>query len=118
MTTALLHLMTSDGWAAARAAAEISPTPGAFVHLSTPEQVALPATYLFAGRDDVLLVVLDPALIGVEVRFEEGDPPHPDGRLFPHAYGSITTAAVVAVLPYRPRTDGGFDPPDLRTLPE
>jgi uncharacterized protein (DUF952 family) len=32
---------------------------------------------------------------------------------FPHAYGPVPTAAVTAVVPYRPRADGGFDAPDL-----
>lgn len=111
MTSPLLHLVTTAQWRAVLSAGAVEPAPGPFVHLSTPGQVALPASALFAGRDDVLLLVLDPARIGAEVRFEDGDPPHPDGLLFPHAYGPVPAAAVLAAVPYRPRPDGGFDAP-------
>lgn len=111
MVSPLLHLITTARWRAVLAAGVIEPAPGAFVHLSTPAQVALPATRLFAGRDDVLLLMFDPTRIGVEIRFEDGDPPHPHGLQFPHAYGPIPTAAVTAVVPYRPRSDGAFDAP-------
>jgi GNAT superfamily N-acetyltransferase len=35
---------------------------------------------------------------------------------FPHAYGPVPTAAVLAVLPYRPGADGAFTPPALPVL--
>ena len=63
MTEPLLHLIDPDGWQAAQAAGVIAPPSLAevgFVHLSTPEQVALPANQLFPGRTDILLLVLDP----------------------------------------------------------
>ena len=117
VTDVLLHLIEPDGWRAALAAGAVDPLPEVgFVHLSTPEQVSLPANRLFAGRSDILLLVLDPDRIGVEVRFEpgvHGDPPMPDGTMmrFPHAYGPVPTSAVVAVVPYRPGVDGTFTAP-------
>jgi uncharacterized protein (DUF952 family) len=114
VTDVLLHMIDAAGWRAARAAGAIVPAPGAgFVHLSTPAQVAVPANALFRGRDDVLLLVLDPGRLGVEVRFEPGDPPPPGdpSMLFPHAYGPIPTEAVRAVVAYRPGADGTFGPP-------
>jgi uncharacterized protein (DUF952 family)/GNAT superfamily N-acetyltransferase len=110
MATPLLHLVTTTGWRRILAAGGIEPAPGAFVHLSTVEQVAHPAGCLFAGRDDVVLLVLDPARLD-DVRFEDGDPPHPDGWRFPHAYARVPVSAVLAAVPYRPRADGRFDPP-------
>ena len=56
----LLHLCTVEDWATATARGGVDPVPGVgFVHLSTPDQVHLPAQRLFAGRDDVLLLVVD-----------------------------------------------------------
>jgi uncharacterized protein (DUF952 family) len=112
----LLHMCTTADWEAMRAAGVLAPPSLAevgFVPLSTPEQVALPANRLFHGRSDVLLLVLDPARIDVEVRWEPGVPGDPDSMRFPHAYGPIPTAAVTATLPYRPGDDGTFTAPPL-----
>jgi uncharacterized protein (DUF952 family) len=97
----LFHLVPRDVWATA-------PDPYVpagfdelgFVHLSTSQQVDIPGRALFAGRDDVLLLVLDPALLD-DVRLEDGVPPTPGVR-FPHLYGPLPHAAVLDVLPYRP----------------
>jgi uncharacterized protein (DUF952 family) len=112
----LLHMSTAAGWEAARAAGVLAPPSLAevgFVHLSTSEQVALPANRLFHGRSDVLLLVLDPARIGVEIRWEPGVPGDPESMRFPHAYGPIPTAAVLDAMPYPPNPDGSFALPDL-----
>ena len=106
----LLHLIPAADWPAARAAGALAPTHGEpFVHLSTAEQVTIPANALYPGRDDMLLLVVDPA--GLDVRYE----PDPHGRLFPHAYGRVPASAVVDVLPYRPGPDGRFGPPPARS---
>ena len=73
----LLHLTTPAEWRAALAAGAVAPPSLAevgFVHLSTPAQVHLPADRLFAGRDDVVLLVVDPARLHAPVRFEPGVP--------------------------------------------
>jgi uncharacterized protein (DUF952 family) len=96
----LFHLILRDEWDGA--ADPYAPTGFddlGFVHLSTSEQVDIPGRALFAGRDDVLLLVLDPARLD-DVRFEEGVPPTP-GVLFPHLHGPLPHAAVLDVLPYR-----------------
>ncbi len=116
MSAPLLHLIDAAGWQAARAAGVLAPPSLAevgFVHLSAPEQVALPADRLFPGRQDLLLLVLDPDLIGVEVRWEPGVHGDPAAMRFPHAYGPVPIAAVRAVLDYRPGPDGRFGAPDL-----
>jgi uncharacterized protein (DUF952 family)/ribosomal protein S18 acetylase RimI-like enzyme len=83
-----------------------------FVHLSTPDQVHLPAQAMYPGRRDVLLLVVDPARLTDPVRIEEGVPADPGGRLFPHAYGPLPTSAVVAVVPYRPPVPPSLPAPD------
>ena len=109
MTRPLLHLIPAADWAAARSRGTLAPSGDGFVHLSIPEQVQLPADRLFAGRTDLLLLAVDPA--GLDVRFEPGMPYDPPDMRFPHAYGTVPTSAVIAVLPYRPGRDGRFPPP-------
>ncbi len=112
----LLHMSTATEWEAARAAGALAPPSLAevgFVHLSTPEQVMLPANRLYHGRSDLLLLVLDPARIDVEVRWEPGVPDDPESMRFPHAYGPVPTTAVVTTQPYLPGPDGSFTAPDL-----
>lgn len=113
VTAPLLHLATSAQWRTCLDAGVIAPSVAGFVHLSTPEQVALPASRIFAGHPDLLLIALHPDRIDAGVRWEAGVPTDPPGMRFPHAYGPIPTSAVLAALPYRPRADGGFDPPNL-----
>lgn len=82
-----------------------------YIHCSTPELVHLPATLRFRGRTDVVLLQIDEARLPVPVTWEDGDPPHPDGILFPHLYAALPVDAVVAVADYHPNEDGSFSPP-------
>jgi uncharacterized protein (DUF952 family) len=107
----LVHLCGEDEWSRARVHGGIHLQSGAeFIHLSTPQQVHLPANRLFLGRADLVLLHIDPALLGSPVRWEPGVPTDPESMLFPHLYGPLPTAAVVKVADYRPGTDGSFAP--------
>ncbi len=110
----LLHLCAPVTWRMALAARTVAPpsllTEG-YVHLSTPAQVTLPANSLYAGRTDLLMLLIDSARLPGELRFE---PPYRDaasGMRFPHHYGPVPTSAVVAVIPYSPGPDGHFHDP-------
>jgi len=81
-----------------------------FIHLSTTEQVHLPANRLFRGRMDLVLLYIDPAALDSPVRWEPGVPTDPESMLFPHLYGPLPAAAVIKVDPYRPGPDGTFPP--------
>jgi uncharacterized protein (DUF952 family)/ribosomal protein S18 acetylase RimI-like enzyme len=116
--TPLLHLITPAAWRTALADGAVHPSVAEFVHLSNAEQVALPANRLYTGRHDVYLLALDPDRIGVPVRWEPGVPGDPASMRFPHAYGPVPTAAVLAVLPYRPNQDDVFSEPTLPPLDE
>jgi len=103
----LLHLTTPAEWRAALEAGAVTPPSLAevgFVHLSSPDQVHLPAERLFAGRRDVVLLVVDPTRLTDPVRLEPGVPGDPASMRFPHLYGPLPTSAVVAVLPWRSGT--------------
>ena len=81
-----------------------------FVHLSTPEQVHLPANRLFGGRRDLVLLRLDPARLGAPVKWEPGAPSDDPEMRFPHLYGPLPAGAVVAVEEFQPGPDGVFAP--------
>ena len=112
--TVLLHLCFPADWAAAQARGEHRPDSlrdAGFVHLSTPEQVHLPANRLYAGRTDLLLLHIDAALLESPVRWEPGDSTDPASMMFPHLYGPLPVNTVTAVTSYRPGPDGRFQPP-------
>ncbi|MQY17587.1 DUF952 domain-containing protein [Nocardia macrotermitis] len=107
----LVHMCTRDEWDRARAAGDRRPESleaEGFVHLSAPRQVHLPANRLFSGRDDVVLLWLDPELLGAPVKWEPGVPSDPESMRFPHLYGPLPTRAVVSVSAYRPGPDGSY----------
>jgi uncharacterized protein (DUF952 family)/ribosomal protein S18 acetylase RimI-like enzyme len=111
----LLHLIEPAQWRTALRAGAVRPpslADAGFVHLSAPDQVHVPAQALFPGRRDLALLVVDPARLTDPVRVEAGDPPHPDGLLFPHLYGPLPVSAVIAVVPYRPPTPPRLPAPD------
>ncbi|MGH3913689.1 MAG: GNAT family N-acetyltransferase [Pseudonocardiaceae bacterium] len=117
----LLHLCTPTTWRMALAADAVA-TPSlfadGFVHLSTPAQVELPANTLFAGRTDLVALVIDPARLPGELRFEPARGDAPPGMCFPHHYGPVPTNAVVAVMPYQPGPDGRFTTPTGLPAPQ
>ncbi len=77
-----------------------------FVHCSTDEQVVRVANHLFAGRHDLVLLLIDPARLGALVVWEDTAGA---GEDFPHVYGPIETAAVVTAEPFPCGSDGTFD---------
>lgn len=111
MPAVLMHLCTGPEWSCARKRGELRPESldsAGFVHLSTPEQVHLPATRLYRGRTDLVLLHIDPARLDSLVRWESGTSTDPEAMLFPHLYGPLPIGAVTDVTEYRPDADGTF----------
>jgi uncharacterized protein (DUF952 family) len=109
----LVHLCPTDDWSSARTRGELRPeslTSAGFVHLSTPDQVHLPANRLYRGRDDLVLLHIDPDRLHSPIRWEPGVATDPKSMLFPHLYGALPVAAVISVTSYRPGADGSFPP--------
>jgi uncharacterized protein (DUF952 family) len=110
----ILHICPRDAWTAALAEgvyeADTLATQG-FIHCSTETQVHMPATALFRGRTDLLLLEIAEDRLPVPLTWEDGDPPHPGGEQFPHLYAALPISAVVAVTDYLPNEDGTFSPP-------
>jgi len=65
-----------------------------FIHLSaTPAQVTWVANTFYAAVLDLVVLVIDEALLTASVQWDET----PDGR-FPHLYGPLDREAVVDIL--------------------
>lgn len=110
----ILHICPAADWTGSKDTAyrPASLDTAGFVHCADPGTAQLPANALYAGRADLVLLEIDPARLGVPVRWEEGDPPHPAGIWFPHVYGPIRPEAVVAVHSFPPLPDGTFRLPE------
>lgn len=108
----LLHITTRAAWEEALAAgAYTTPTLASegFIHCSEPRQVARVANERFRGREGLVLLLIDPARVGPEVRYENTEGGE---ELFPHIYGPLNPDAVARVLPFEPGDDGAFTLPD------
>lgn len=96
---ALFHLATVEEWAGYQAAGRIeapSLATEGFVHCSWGRQVAGTVAKHFPGTAGLLALELDPGALG-EVPLVEEDS-YGSGQAFPHAYGPIPVAAVVATV--------------------
>lgn len=67
-----------------------------YIHFSTGEQLAGTAAKYFAGRTDLVIVAVDPAVLGDALRFE----PSRDDELFPHLYGELAISDVAFHRPF------------------
>jgi glutathione S-transferase len=108
----LLHLAVATEWERAEAAGtyerstiDTSLEEEGYIHCSFPEQVQATADRYYRGRDDIVLLRIDPARLGVEVVVEEAR----SGEGFPHVYGPIPVDAVTAAQPVPMGPDGRLD---------
>ncbi|ODN69107.1 DUF952 domain-containing protein [Methylobrevis pamukkalensis] len=93
-------------WAQAEAAGRFDGAPvdlaDGYIHFSTAAQVEETAAKHFSGRNDLLLVTVDPARLGAALTFE----PSRGGALFPHLYAPLPFSAVTDVRPLPLGGDG------------
>lgn len=71
-----------------------------FIHCSTGEQLPGVARTFYAGREDLILLTIDPELLG-EGRLVYEDL-YDHGDLFPHIYGPLPVRAVISTGTYQP----------------
>lgn len=76
-----------------------------FIHCSTAAQLIDVANGLYAGREDLLLVTIDPDELRAPVVYEDC---YEAGERFPHIYGPIDDDAVISIQPFRPDDSGRF----------
>ncbi|MDI6909685.1 DUF952 domain-containing protein [Nocardioides sp.] len=105
----IFHIATLADWAEARRAGSyttstrgVSLEAEGFIHASRADQWKQVRAAFYADVDEPLVLLeIDTDLLGVPVVEE---PPTPGAtELFPHVYGAIPAAAVVAVTPLPPR---------------
>src|SRR5581483_5801862 len=102
----LYHIALATQWAQAQRDGEYRmSTRGrtlaaeGYIHASTASQVLPVANAYYQDEpDDLLLLVLDPALVGAGIRWEQVPG---SASPFPHIYGPLPVAAVRQVLPLR-----------------
>lgn len=88
----IFHRSEWDAFTAAghTAGAPIDLSDG-YIHLSTSAQVVETVAKHFAGQRDLVIVALDPAALGADLKWE----PSRGGALFPHLYREMVSADVV-----------------------
>ena len=87
-------------------------TSQGFIHFSQAHQLLGVANAFYTSETDLLILVVDPALLTAELKYEA--PAHPGtsssavtpsaNQLFPHLYGALNFSAVCGVidLPHKP----------------
>ena len=76
-----------------------------FIHFSSAAQTRETAARHFAGQDNLLLLAVAAAKLGAGLKWEVSR----GGAFFPHLYGDLPLAAVVAVHPLPCLADGSHD---------
>ena len=105
------HITTNAEVQSARESNRYLPTAfdrEGFIHCSYRRQVMATANRIFRGREDLVLLEIDLEQLSCPVLDEnlEGG-----CELYPHIYGPLPMAAVIAVHPLSPDADGSFSLP-------
>lgn len=109
MTATILHIASRAGWQASQQSGSYTPESfekEGFIHCSKQEQVLRVANNFYAGQHGLVLLVIDPARLGPELRWEPGT--DASAELFPHLYGPLNLEAVTRVLEFEPDTQDRF----------
>lgn len=118
----IYHLAVKSDWESAQKRGQYKPaslsTEG-FIHCSMREQVEGVANSFFKGRNDLVLLYINPDRLQAVLRYEP--PAHPSvpaedaplrremTALFPHLYGALNLDAVVMFRFLMPEPDGRFE---------
>ncbi|MCY1128523.1 DUF952 domain-containing protein [Frigidibacter sp. RF13] len=91
----ILKIFRRPEWDVFRKAGETLGAPvdlaDGYIHFSTPAQVTETAAKHFASESDLVLVAVDPARLGPDLKWE----PSRGGALFPHLYRPLHLSDVV-----------------------
>lgn len=113
----IYHILARSAVQAARECGEYraaSLATEGFMHCSQLQQVLPVANAFYASQSGLALLVIDPARLHAELRYEAPVHPHAadaapaDHELFPHLYGALNFDAVVGVLDLNAAANGKF----------
>lgn len=95
MQDAIYKILDADQWQQAKTAgvfhgAEIDLKDG-FIHFSTGQQLAETAEKHFAGQSNLIVLKIDAAKLGKQLKWEVSR----GGQLFPHLYGDLSPDCVI-----------------------
>lgn len=76
-----------------------------FIHCSTGEHIEATANRLFAGEEQLLLLIINISTLRANVK-HESDPE--TGKKYPHIYGPLNTDAIMDKLTIFPEENGAF----------
>lgn len=120
--TPIYHITSRAAWAQAQrdgAYRTESLAQVGFIHFSKAEQVVRTANAYYAGQRDLVLLVVDPAQLESDLRYEPpaeapGSQASRSDDRFPHLYGALNLNAVVRAVDFPPETDDKWSqlPPD------
>jgi len=104
----IYHIIPRDKWVQAHndGIYDVPDDTVGYIHFSTAEQVVRVANNFYAGRTDLLLLVVDTDRLKAELRYEPPDEMPDSDERFPHLYGSLNLNAVVRTVPFPPDADG------------
>ena len=105
--TRVFHIVAEDAWNAPGYRPASLDGEG-FIHCSTGAQVAFAANRFYHGRQDLVLLHVDPRRLTSPLKYEAAEPGMPP---FPHLYGPLDLAAVLAAPPFLPDPTGRFNFP-------
>jgi glutathione S-transferase len=107
----IFHIAEAADWQAAQASGDYrvstrgrSLAEEGYIHAARREQVLPVAEAYYADAGPLVLLSIDPARLSSLVRDEEV----PSGAVYPHIYGPVDLAAVVAADPLERGPDGHF----------
>jgi uncharacterized protein (DUF952 family) len=106
----LFHIATGRDWERATSTGTYtteSMRSDGIIGCFSPAQHAAAANNLYAGRTDLVLLLIDTDRLDSEVRFEGADA---HGQPVPCVDGPVNLDAVFEATPYRPGADGRFHP--------
>ncbi len=108
--THIYHITSRPEWEAQKNASVYrapSLESEGFIHSSRADQIVDTANGIFAGRDDLVILVIDAGRLTSPLK-EEDSYGH---GFFPHVYGPIDKDAIIDVLAFPPLADGSFKLP-------
>jgi uncharacterized protein (DUF952 family) len=110
--TVIYHICRREEWEAAAAAGRYAGSSqdeaDGFIHFSTAAQVKASAAKHRTGQSGLVLLAVDAERLGAALKWERSR----GGAPFPHLYGALPAAAVLAVhdLPLGPDGAHAFPP--------